>query len=248
MTSFEKQLWDRLERFTPDMEGTQLTFAKRLARENGWDSDYTERVIDEYKKFIFLCCTAPTPVTPSDPVDQAWHLHLTYTKSYWNDLCKDTLNKDIHHSPTKGGKEEQLKFDGLYTASKDIYLEKFGAQPPADIWHDNEARFSDADYRRVNVGRYWLIPRPSKRLRSSASEILLFLAALLNIQAVGSGVFITFMIIIVLISVFSNKNGKGGKGNGCSSIGSCAGGCASGDSGGDGGGCSGCGGGCGGGD
>ncbi|OYQ34069.1 hypothetical protein CHU92_12085 [Flavobacterium cyanobacteriorum] len=92
MTPSEKQLWERIQRFPIDEENAALTFSARLARENGWSRKYTQEVITEYKRFIFLCCVSPTPVTPSDPVDQAWHLHLTYTRSYWIDFCKNTLS------------------------------------------------------------------------------------------------------------------------------------------------------------
>ena len=236
-------------RFGFDSEGTQLTFTKRLARENGWNSNYTARVIEEYKKFIFLCCVSPTQVTPSDPVDQAWHLHLTYTRSYWDDLCENTLGRNIHHSPTKGGKGEQQKFDGCYTTLKEIYLEKFGTIPPPDIWQDNEERFSDIDFQRVNLRRYWLVPRPGKAFKDTIVRSLLVAGALLCIQASPGTWFIVIFLIGFVISAINNRNNgnnKGGGSSGCASVGAdCSSGCSShGDSGCSG--CSGCGGGCGG--
>src|SRR5687767_6908346 len=112
----EHALWDRIRHFQLDDPSIAFPFSKRLARENGWSFDYTLRVIEEYRKFLFLCCVSEKGVTPSDPVDQAWHLHLTYTRSYWVDLCRNTLQKEIHHHPTKGGPAEAQKFDGLYTS------------------------------------------------------------------------------------------------------------------------------------
>lgn len=246
MTAVEKQLWDRLERFRFDEEGTQLTFAKRLARENGWSMDYTGRVIEEYKKFIFLCCVSRTPVTPSDPVDQAWHLHLTYTKSYWDGLCENTLGRKIHHNPTKGGKSEQQKFEGCYTTLKETYPEKFGSMPPADIWQGNRERFSDINFQRVNAGRYWLVPKPGKALRETLIQMLLIAGALLCIQASGATGFL-IIFIIVFVVIIARKNGKGGGGGG--SVDGSGFGCFFSDSGcssDSGSGCSGCGGGCGG--
>src|SRR6478735_1062085 len=117
MTPIENELWMRIEQFELDEPGVAFKFSDRLARENGWTKAYAKRVIKEYKKFIFLCCISTHGVTPSDPVDQAWHLHLTYTRSYWIDLCKNTLNREIHHNPTKGGQKEAEKFDGFYTSS-----------------------------------------------------------------------------------------------------------------------------------
>lgn len=265
MTQFEKQLWQKIQTFEFDEPGTKLTFANRLSRENGWNKNYTLSVIDEYKKFIFLCCTSTNPVTPSDPVDQAWHLHLTYTKSYWHNLCRDTLGKEIHHNPTKGGKKEQVKFNNLYTGLQEIYSEKFGSPPPSNIWHDNKTRFTDIDFQRVNIARNWVIKKPALNSRI-LREVFLIALAMLCIQAEGLGFLMVFIIIWISAHLANKKwggkdgnNGNDGDGGtSCSSF-SCSSdshghsGCSShGDSGcsssGCSSGCSGCGGGCGGGD
>jgi len=95
-------LWQKLESFPLDDPSSGLRFSDRLARENGWSAAHSSGVIAEYRKFLYLCATAGHPVTPSDAVDQAWHLHLCYTQSYWDDLCGDILRFPLHHGPTKG--------------------------------------------------------------------------------------------------------------------------------------------------
>ncbi|MES2265448.1 MAG: hypothetical protein V4520_01730 [Bacteroidota bacterium] len=260
MTPIENDLWQRIEAFEMDEPGAAFKFSDRLARENGWTKAYTKRVISEYKKFIFLCCVSEQGVTPSDPVDQAWHLHLTFTRSYWIDLCKNTLNREIHHNPTKGGKKEAVKFDGFYTSSQDLYTDKFGSNPPADIWQNNHARFTDINFQRVNIGKYWLIKKPRFTVYGLVL-LMLFVASTVFIQASDTILAIGLMLgvmIVVMIGVYKwesdpdrwkNKNGDG-NGNGCSSAG---GGCSGGDwgshhsghhGGHDGGGDSGCGSGC----
>lgn len=262
MTQTETLLWNKLKSFQLDETDVRLTFSQRLARENGWNREYTLRVIEEYKKFLFLCCTSPTPVTPSDPVDQAWHLHLTYTKSYWNNLCKNTLEKEIHHNPTKGGKAEQQKFNILYTGLHEIYFEKFGINPPPDIWHDNETRFSEINFQRVNLSQYWLVKKPRLNPPSLLTQLIGLAITTLLIQASGGG-FIIMLFVIGAIIAFANRNNNNGKGgnnrtdgegigsfsctsaeghSGCSSHHSDSGCSSDGCSGG----CSGCGGGCGG--
>jgi hypothetical protein len=254
MTHLENQLWEKIWGFEFDEPDTKLTFAVRLARENGWTLRYTGRTIAEYKKFIFLCCTSSHPVTPSDPVDQAWHLHLTYTKSYWQNFCRDTLGKEIHHNPTKGGKAEQQKFSSLYKGLHEIYIEKFGMQPPQDIWQDAKTRFNDIDFVRINTAKYWAVRKPSPQVKTLIQQLLIVALAMLCIQASGSIGFFIIFTIFILISIFSKKGGgKGGSGNGSCSSFSCSSDINCGDSsdGGDSGcssGCSGCGGGCGGGD
>src|SRR6185436_12357785 len=97
------ELWRAIESFQIGPPDCDLPFGARLARENGWSLPFAARVIAEYKRFVFLAATAPHPVTPSDSVDQAWHLHLLYSESYWSELCGQVLRRPLHHGPTRGG-------------------------------------------------------------------------------------------------------------------------------------------------
>jgi uncharacterized protein (TIGR04222 family) len=162
-------LLDRLAAFQFDQPGTQLTFARRLARENGWSLHHAERVIDEYKAFLFLAVTAGHVVSPSEAVDQAWHLHLTYTRSYWHDLCRDLLGQPLHHGPTRGGADEQARFVTLYEQTLDSYRRLLGREPPRDIWPPAAQRFGeDLQHVAVNTARNWIIPKPRWRSIRSA--------------------------------------------------------------------------------
>ena len=82
-------LWHSLEKFEIGQLDSELTFAQRLARDNNWDMEFAEECILEYKKYLYLVVIQKKTMTPSDAVDQVWHLHLNYTKSYWIDLCKN---------------------------------------------------------------------------------------------------------------------------------------------------------------
>ena len=97
----QAELYQRIQAFSLDNPDSDLSFSKRLARDNGWSAEYTQRVIAEYKKFAFLAVVAGHPVTPSDQVDQAWHLHLIYTHSYWGEFCPNVLQTPLHHGPTR---------------------------------------------------------------------------------------------------------------------------------------------------
>src|SRR5262245_1895624 len=121
MNASQRALFDQLMAFQIDEPTAQLTFARRLARENGWTLEFAQRVIVEYKKFLFLAVTAGHVVSPSEQVDQAWHLQLTYTRSYRNDLCPNSLGKPIHHNPTTGGTAELARFIDLYNQALHSY-------------------------------------------------------------------------------------------------------------------------------
>lgn len=159
----EKELWERISQFEFDDLDSEFTFSQRLARENNWTLEFTLRVLFEYKRFIYLICISDQPMTPSDQVDQAWHLHLLYTQSYWIRFCKETLGKDIHHGPTKGGKEEKEKYRDYYTQTKKKYQEVFSEPPPEDIWPPEEIRFREIRFARINLHRNWIIPKLKRK-------------------------------------------------------------------------------------
>ena len=161
-----RQLWDRLSSIPLNAAGASFSFSKRLAKENGWSHRYSERVVEEYRRFLFLCMVADHTCCPSDQVDQAWHLHLTYTRSYWNDLCRDTLKRPLHHEATKGGPAEHKKHTALYDHTLASYQAFFGKPAPSDIWPETNFRFGKhIHFRRVNVRSHWVIPRPDTALR-----------------------------------------------------------------------------------
>jgi hypothetical protein len=146
----ELTTWDRLLALNLDAADTALPFSARLARDNDWTPDFAARAIDEYRKFCFLAVHAGHPVTPSDEVDQVWHLHLLYSRHYWDTLCRDTLGIALHHGPTEGGEAEDRKFHSWYEATLASYRRYFG-EPSRDLWRSADERFHDEhDFIRVN--------------------------------------------------------------------------------------------------
>jgi hypothetical protein len=153
-------VWRRLFSYTIGPSDAALSFADRLARENGWTPAHAARVIDEYKRFAFLAATADYPVTPSDAVDQAWHLHLCYTRDYWERFCPNVLGRPLHHSPTAGGDAELHRYFDQYAHTLKSYEAAFGACPPVDIWPNAARRLRhDPLARRVHPKDAVVIPR-----------------------------------------------------------------------------------------
>ena len=151
--------WRRLAAHAFDRLGAPLSFTRRLARENRWGIAYAARAVDEYRKFCYLAVQAGHPVTPSDAVDVVWHLHLTYSRDYWNVFCPRVLGKDLHHDPTTGTAAEAGKFSDRYAKTLCAYRAAFGT-PPADIWPPPEQRFDAAQrFVRVNSAQTLLVSR-----------------------------------------------------------------------------------------
>ncbi len=243
-TDTHHPLWHKLRSFTFDEPGMRLTFARRLARDNGWPTAFAGRVVEEYRRFLFLSQVAGHPVTPSDEVDQAWHLHLVYTRSYWEDLCGKVLGQPLHHGPTRGGEKEDAKFEQWYEQTLASYRDWFGEEPPADLWPESTVRFSrPATIRRVSTQDFWLLPRPALRqagaLAALAATLCLttgFVAELSTTEWLVIGA-LALILLLILIACWRGRRGrKGGDGGtGCSGWFGCGGsGCGGGGCGGGG--------------
>ena len=74
MNREQTTLYDAIMSFPLDDPGGPATFVARLARENGWTRAFAERVVTEYRRFVFLAVAGGHFASPSDAVDQAWHL------------------------------------------------------------------------------------------------------------------------------------------------------------------------------
>jgi hypothetical protein len=222
----------------------------RLQAEHRWTPALTLRALEEYRRFLVLAATGGLPVTPSKLVDEVWHLHLTFTRDYWERLTP-LLPAPLHHEPANGQPGDAAHYADQYLSTLNLYAETFGTQPPADLWPDPRRRIAD---KRPKPWR-WLIPLAAAVIAWatfawSSFAVIIALAVLVMVGiAVASGGAGTPR---------KDRNSDGGSGGGesygasaggdsCDSGGGDSGGCDSGGSDGGGGGGSSCGGGCGGG-
>ncbi|CAN5514395.1 hypothetical protein BH11ARM1_BH11ARM1_03320 [soil metagenome] len=243
MKTLQSALWKKLESFNINEENQLFTYEMKLARNNNWSVSHTMRVVEEYRRFLYLCFEAGHACSPSPTVDEAWHLHLTYTRSYWQRLCQEVLPSPLHHDPSTGGESETQKYEDWYQKTLESYERSFGIQPPTDIWPTtNQASQIPAT------------PARSKRAVLLVPPLIGLLIVDCSNDAgaewIGTLLLVgLFLLIIVAIALSEQGTGKRGDGGGCASTLGCASDSGhSGDSGGHGCGGHGCGGhGCGGG-
>ena len=161
-------LWESLKTFdfdaaagSPGSDPPLRSFSRRLAGEQGWSPAFTARVLEEYRRFLFLTAVAGEAVCPSEEVDAAWHLHLIFTRSYWDGLCGKVLGRPLHHNASAGGPAEGAKHRGMYRRTLRAYREWFGGDPPADIWPPVWRRFDPRSrHRTIDLRDHWIIRRP----------------------------------------------------------------------------------------
>jgi uncharacterized protein (TIGR04222 family) len=140
MLDKQQQLYQRICDYELDDQSHEFGFLAHLMGANGWSRTFALRAIEEYRKFVFLALVADHPVTPSDQVDQVWHLHLLCSDAYWNDFCPRVLGRPLHHHPAKGGQAERDRFHEQYRATIRSYRQHFG-EPPLDLWPPVDVRF-----------------------------------------------------------------------------------------------------------
>ena len=86
MNAEHAALWQRIDSFTLDDAAASYPFSARLARENGWSRGYALRVVEEYKRFVFLAMVAGAFQAQDGLAAPHWLL-ITYVVYTWGELC-----------------------------------------------------------------------------------------------------------------------------------------------------------------
>lgn len=214
--------------------GAATSFAAKLARDNGWDRSFAEAVTAEYRRFLYLAATGDGPATPSDAIDKAWHLHLTYSRHYWDELCGRILGRPLHHDPSVGGTAEDERHQGQYADTLRRYRATFGAAPPARIWPHGAAPASVAVSPKRRAALF-------ARAGAAAAACTLLAACAAIADATGAserkvttGFFVFAGVAAVIGFIFwgirgsagagsGKRDGSGSCGSSCGSIGSSCG-------------------------
>lgn len=159
-TGPETELWARIAAHPFERSDQSLDFTRRLARELNWSLAQARAAITEYRRFCFLAMAGGPPATPSEEVDAVWHLHLTYSRDYWDVWCAQVLRRSLHHDPTAGGPVEQGRYRDQYAGTLARYEAYFGLADAA-FWPGTAARFRDAPrYRMIDRDRTFVLARP----------------------------------------------------------------------------------------
>ena len=249
-----QDVYQKLQDYSLEAPSSPGLFSQKLARENDWSLGFAQEAIEEYKKFAFLAVASGHPVSPSEEVDRVWHLHLSYTKSYWNDFCGQVLGIPLHHEPSLGGESETQKFEDWYINTLNSYQTIFGYPAPKEFWPDPEKRFADhSNIKPINTDQNWILPK-----RNVLTQVTIAVAVLLlglgsseylhktqNIS-LSAGAFFSVLGLAAIVGLMGltmgiidviknprppqgcgNSGGGGGCGSSCGNCcgGGCAGGC-----------------------
>jgi len=112
----------------------------------------------------FLTMISPTPVTPSEVVDEVWHQHLIYSRDYWTIWCGERLQAPLHHDPTPGGPEAQMIYRRQYAETLALHERVFGP-PGSELWPATHLRFGRPRFHVTDRSRWLITPRPFAWIR-----------------------------------------------------------------------------------
>ena len=175
MPASHEELWQRIEQYTFDRPDDNVTFIDKLCREHGWTAPFARAAIEEYRRFAFLAVASGHSVSPPDAIDQVWHMHLMYSRRYWDDFCKGVLQTTLHHEPATGRPGERGGLADDYTHTLTSYRKHFG-EPPATFWPARPYA-APRSHRRVDLRSNVVLP----------TRIAVWLAVLFGILCGGVG-------------------------------------------------------------
>jgi hypothetical protein len=227
-------LWTLLSDMRIEEPGAR-SFEQALAEEQGWSLARAGEVSAEYRRFLYLAATSPELVTPSVAVDRAWHLHLTYSRHYWEVLCREILGRPLHHDPGDGGEADAARHRAQYQATLRRYRETFGEPPPLSVWPRPD-RPQAPRPERSQPKRPWRRLADSILAKALVAVMVLFAAAgaggVIGIVLLCAAVGIAFSALFPTPASARDRNGScgaGGGDDGCAGCGSsCGGGCGGG--------------------
>lgn len=88
----------------------------------------------EYKKFLLMNLISEFSIAPSGLVDEVWHLHMLFTREYF-DCCKALKGNIILHVPLiENSQSEKENLKGFYDKTLSLYEELFGVTPDLKFW------------------------------------------------------------------------------------------------------------------
>lgn len=211
------------------LPGIATRFEEALAGRQGWALDFAERVADEYRGFLYLAATAGFEVTPSQAVDEAWHLHLALPH-YEEVLCRRILGRRLDHRPGTGEPDDEQRCGRQYVQTLELYEQVFHRPPPSDIWP--RPAFDEEERALRVAGRRKLAVAGVATLLAAAAAVQVPDVADLFLALIVAGIVLS-LIIPFLGPGRRRRNTPCGGGCGTGSDGACCGASCGGGCGGD---------------
>ncbi len=137
---------------------------------------------------------------------------------------QNILGKDIHHTPhRRRPRRRGDKFISYYGSTLQLYRDKFGTEPPNDIWPPSDKRFGPVEFVRANTSTHWILRK--RRWHPKLTGILFILLGFSRMPALTSHIGVLFIFLFMGLGNDHQHNrsrsnsGSRGCGGGCSGCG-----------------------------
>lgn len=92
------------------------------------EPEMAQKLLVEVMRFLHLIAFYNRRLTPSLPVDLAWHEFILFTRKYAS-FCQEKFGRFIHHHPGGNESDNQRNFQ----KTLQLYMLHWG-QPNEDVW------------------------------------------------------------------------------------------------------------------
>jgi len=124
-------LWARIAGAFLPVEADGRGFAAHVAALAGLEPHAARRLVDEYRRFLYLAATRAAPLAPPARVWVVWDYHASLD-GYRDDFCTWILGRDLPCAGSAGPGAPG------YAAARAAYAAEFGP-PPLALWPRAEA-------------------------------------------------------------------------------------------------------------
>ena len=145
-------LWLKLAGMNLQGAQAMAPYLQMMQKQMGWSTDMATKVIEEYRKFLFLAMRAGHQVIPPGAVNDVWMTHMQNAQSFW-----EQFGQVLNDKPAAGGfdaKAFQAASDP-WKQTLESYEKIFGAAPPTDIWGKPAAQANVFDEMMRNCRKMW---------------------------------------------------------------------------------------------
>lgn len=124
-------LWLKLNMMNAEGMQAFAPTMKMIEQQMGTSAEMGQRVVEEYRKFLFLAMRAGHQVIPPGVINDVWMTYMQNAQNYW-----ENLGKMITERPLAGGMDAKTMGEAgdAWAATLKSYEAIFGTKPPADIW------------------------------------------------------------------------------------------------------------------
>lgn len=128
----DQALWQRLLSFEFPLSRAPWRLSRQVASEVGLTDEQANRVVHEYRRFLYLAATAEEDVAPSPLIDEVWRMHLKDRPAPSSPLWTYVIGRVIE---PRSGRPPPVR-DPVYARTLALYRAEFGEAPFDRIWPD----------------------------------------------------------------------------------------------------------------